>query len=631
MSVRRDVYQELGGFKAGFGNTKAQKARHVFRLQPRVGDEEAEFCIRGLQRWPARHWLHEPRVRVRHRVPPERTRFGYFLSQCYEEGLGAAIIARSLGRQDGLSMERAYATKILPRGIARGLAEAVVRRDVSGLCRSAAIVAGFGATLSGYVLGRALLPVAGAARSVFHAGGSGPAMAHATFPPLQVSGDGDEPWPAGFQPIRIVEVEIGRPLPAVPGYDSVSGRVYARGLAFIRLHARPLGIVEFSLAGGNLSAEGLADRIQARLGEAISQHLQGDGFASDATLTAAGLGLSGRPLCIEGRDRACAEAPLISVIIPTSNRSEQLATCLQSVIANVYPHFEVIVADNVPTTPDTADLVRRLALSCPQLRYVREDQPGSASARNRGLSLATGEIVAFTDDDVVVDRHWLAELAAAFNGASDVGCVTGLIMPRELETPAQVWFEQYGGFGKGFSRLVFDMWENRPDDPLFPFNAGMFGSGNNMAFKTAVLKELGGFDPRLGNNTPALGGVDVDAFFRTVIKGHRIVYEPAAIVYHAHRREYAGLKKQVFSFAAGTTAVQVKSLLQNPRLLPGFAQMLPAGLRFALSPNSALHAKKSGDYPKELTRLDRKGLLYGPVAYLRSCWWWNISLPRARH
>ncbi len=156
MSVRRDVYQALGGFRAGFGNVKVEGRASLLRLEPRAGDEEAEFCIRGLQRWPQRVWLHEPSVKVRHRVPTQRGRWSYFLSQCYDEGLGAAMIVDSLGQQDGLSLERDYTLKVLPRGVARGIVDTVLRRDITGLGRSTAIIAGFTTTATGYVLGRTL-------------------------------------------------------------------------------------------------------------------------------------------------------------------------------------------------------------------------------------------------------------------------------------------------------------------------------------------------------------------------------------------------------------------------------------------------------------------------------------------
>ncbi len=433
-----------------------------------------------------------------------------------------------------------------------------------------------------------------------------------------------------FTSIRMLEIEISRPLPYVSAYDEQKGHTYRRALSLVRLHTQPLGLIELHLDADGLTPLDYARQIWCALGSQITAHLREDGLPAVTALQECGIATTDTPRCVQHRERFLAHAPLVSVIIPTSNRTDRLAVCLDSLLASRYPNFEIIVVDSIPKTSATADLLRDAYGALPQVRYIREDRPGSSAARNRGLTIAKGEIVAFTDDDVVVDAYWLAEMAKGFRAADNVGCVTGLIIPMELETQAQVWFEQYGGFSKGVARQIYDLGRHRPSDPLFPYNAGMFGSGNSMAFNRTVLRKVGNFDPMLGNNTPALGGVDIDAFFRIVINGYQLVYEPAAIVHHAHRRDYAGLRKQVYSFAAGTTAFQMKSILAHPRLLPGFIAIVPAGLRFILSPQSDLNKQKRRDYPEELTVLDRKGMLYGPLAYLRSWWWWHVSLPLNR-
>src|SRR6185312_6444167 len=110
----------------------------------------------------------------------------------------------------------------------------------------------------------------------------------------------------------------------------------------------------------------------------------------------------------------------------------------------------------------------------------------------------------------------------------------GRIVPYELVTRAHAWMEGYAGYDKGTSRRVFDLGEHRPEDPLFPFTAGSLGSGANMAFDTSVLRAMGGFDPALGAGTRARGGDDLAAFFEVLQRGHRLVYEPAALVRHRH-------------------------------------------------------------------------------------------------
>jgi GT2 family glycosyltransferase len=329
--------------------------------------------------------------------------------------------------------------------------------------------------------------------------------------------------------------------------------------------------------------------------------------------------------CTAARRGLLAEPPFVSVIIPTHERPEPLGRCLESLLAMQYPNLEIVIVDNFPDTTRTRDLIATRYDGRSDIRYVVEERRGSASARNRGLRVARGKLVAFTDDDVVFDRYWLAELLTGFSAGDHVGCVTGLIMPIELETRAQIWFEEYGGFGKGFERRLYDIGPNRPASPLFPYNPGMFGSGGSMAFQVDALREVGSFDPSLGNGTPTLGGVDVEAFFRIVQGGYQLVYEPGAMIQHAHRREYQALRRQVFTYGSGLAAVLTKAVARRPSLLLGLALKAPLGLRMLLGPNSSsssvdsgLRLRKSTDYPSELVRDELRGMLYGPLAYLRS-------------
>ena len=128
--------------------------------------------------------------------------------------------------------------------------------------------------------------------------------------------------------------------------------------------------------------------------------------------------------------------------MPTHNRPDRLALCLHSLLNLRYPAYEIIVVDNAPTTAETAEVVQEMQKSAPFLFYLREDRPGISWARNKGIAIAKGEIIAFTDDDVVVDPYWLTELVYAFTLSADVACTTGAILPLELETPAQLLFER---------------------------------------------------------------------------------------------------------------------------------------------------------------------------------------------
>lgn len=142
-SFRREVFEQAGGFISGIGRDHGKRP---------LGGEETEFCIRLRQQIPGAVLLFDEQAIIWHRVRDDRRRFGYYRSRCYAEGLSKAMVTRAVGVDDGLSSERRHASKILPRGVVRGLADAV-RGDISGLTRAGAIVAGLAAVTAGYVAG----------------------------------------------------------------------------------------------------------------------------------------------------------------------------------------------------------------------------------------------------------------------------------------------------------------------------------------------------------------------------------------------------------------------------------------------------------------------------------------------
>jgi GT2 family glycosyltransferase len=277
-----------------------------------------------------------------------------------------------------------------------------------------------------------------------------------------------------------------------------------------------------------------------------------------------------------------------------------------------HERFDVVVVDSAPTSGATRETVERYAGGGIGLRYVREDRPGLARARNRGMAAATGEHLAFTDDDVRVDPGWLTELTVALE--EGVACATGLSLPAELETLAQVWFEEFGGFAKGYDRRVFDSDSHRDVEPLYPYKVGWFGSGLNMAFNANALRELRGFDEHLGAGTQVRGGEDLDAFLRVIIGGGRLVYEPRALVWHYHRRDVDALRRQLHGSGAGLSAVLIKRLL-DPATRPDVLARARIGLRYLLAPSSPKNRGKSRDYPRSLTFAELAGFAAGPLLY----------------
>lgn len=336
------------------------------------------------------------------------------------------------------------------------------------------------------------------------------------------------------------------------------------------------------------------------------------------------------PPCIAERERAAAGAPLISVIIATRDRTDSLAVCLQAFDDVEYPNYEIIVVDNAPTTEATAELIASRCAGNPRIRYSREMHPGLGWAHNCGLRHAQGEFIAFTDDDVIVDRHWLSELLRGFGLGKTVGCVTGLVVPQEIETPSQYWFDVHSGFNKGFQRRLFDMQTNRPGDRLFPYRSSMFGTGANMAFRAEALRSVGGLDPALGPGTAAKNGEDLDIYFRIIKAGYQLVYLPSAFVHHRHRSDYAALRDQFYTYGVGFTAYLTKLVAMNPLDGVRLVARIPAIVAFARRAQAVGDSAPDFPYPGELTKVELKGRLYGPVAYARSWWRYRRTLRHDR-
>jgi GT2 family glycosyltransferase len=424
-----------------------------------------------------------------------------------------------------------------------------------------------------------------------------------------------------FEPAAMLEIEISRALRLEKPIDPNTCRDYRRALALVRLHTQPLGVVELALDQGGADADLIARSIWNALESEINSHLREDGLPEISSLDAEGLASAGAPSCLEARATFLAQAPFASVVIPTHNRPKQVSALVRTVLESEYPsdRYEIIVVDNAPSTDETERLIEQNFGLIAQVVYAREDRPGGSHARNRGLALAKGEIVVYADDDELVDRYWLTEMVSGFGLSCGIACVTGLVLPMELETQSQGWFEQFGGYCKGrYDRQIFNLTTHRSDNPLYPYNLGSFGSGGSMAFRRSILCELGGFDLALGPGTPALGGEDLDALLRVILAGHALMYTPAAIVRHPPYREYALLRDQLHGYGTGIAACLCKTLITNPRLLPSFIGKLPKGVFFAFSAQSPRNVGKQSDFPRELTWLEHASVLYGPVAYARS-------------
>lgn len=525
-----------------------------------AGCEETEFFIHLKEQFPQGIILLDPSAQVRHFITEDRTRWPYFVGRCRSEGRGKALLAGLVKGPQHLSSETAYVRRVLPRAILRGLAE-TARGDWGGLARSAAVVLGFGHTAAAYI-GTRLDP----RRKV-----------RAKAP--------------DFAPIRIIDADLSKGLPDLLQSDPATGQRYGAAWCLIRDAGQPVKIMEVPLDRPVISSD-----------------------AFRALVMADGQDRPPRPL----PPAFGPKAPHVTVVIATRDRTESLQRCLDSLMVQTYPDMDIVVVDNAPSSMDSFDLIQKSYAPTGRVTYVLEKKPGLARAHNAGVAAATGDVIAFTDDDVIVDPSWVAAIAANFAASDRIGCVTGLILPAELETRAQYWTERHGGFGKGLARKVFDPRQSDRYGPLFPYAAGAFGSGANMAFRRETLSRMGGFDAALGAGTMARGGDDLAGFFAALDAGYQLAYEPGAIVWHHHRRNQDGMRRQAYGYGVGLGAYLTKLIGDDPARMATFLRRFPAALRHLFSRKSGKLERLPGDYPRRLVWSERWGMVMGIPGYLRS-------------
>ena len=178
--------------------------------------------------------------------------------------------------------------------------------------------------------------------------------------------------------------------------------------------------------------------------------------------------------------------------------------------------------------------------------------PASAPPAIPGSSHATSDLIAFTDDDVVVHPGWIGAIREAFVDRG-VMAVTGLVLPAELATAAQYAFQtDVLGWGWGYRALDFDRtFFDATKDVGVP--AWRLGAGANMAFRREAFDRVGLFDERLGAGASGCSE-DSELWYRLLAEGHRCRYWPSAVVLHHHRADWDGLRHQMYSYMRGHVA-----------------------------------------------------------------------------
>lgn len=302
-----------------------------------------------------------------------------------------------------------------------------------------------------------------------------------------------------------------------------------------------------------------------------------------------------------------------TVVVCTRDRPEGLRRTLTSLRYQTDSDFRILVVDN--GSGSSSAVVEELNL--PRCDYAVEPVPGLSRARNRALSMVCTELIAWIDDDEVADVDWVRRIKEGFAHQTKPAAVCGAMLPAELESEAQVRFEQYGGFnkGRGISPEVLQVGAPSVISPLYPLPG--IGSGGNMAFRTTALKWVKGFDPCLGAGSRTHGGEDTRTLSLLLLSGHTVLHWPAAVTWHTHRREMAALREQFYGYSAGLSAFYVSMIRSKPTVILDILQLIPYALRdFRQSSASLRLGQLPEDFPRYLLKASRRGLIEGGFMYV---------------
>ena len=356
-------------------------------------------------------------------------------------------------------------------------------------------------------------------------------------------------------PWNVVHVSLRDPLPDLELDPTVGGLLLV--FWWDRL---PLGQLSLPSSLLPVSSDQLLTSVGSIIAPAVGQRLLKCGFDAPLPVPADKQPRRAPPLLSEvlaldrpltslsrsGCDEtSTAAGPTVSVVVCTRNRPEHLERCLASVSALEPAPHEILVVDNDPASGVT----RRVTDRFQAVRYVAEPRAGLSIARNRGVLSCTGDVVAFTDDDVQVHAGWLDAIRSEFRN-KDVTVLTGLVLPAELKTPAQQAFQSDAlGWGWGYRVLDFDeaFFEatRRVGVPVW-----RIGAGANMAFRREVFDRLGLFEERLGAGASGCSE-DSELWYRVLAERERCRYSPAAVVFHHHRPDWKDLSEQLYSYMRG--------------------------------------------------------------------------------
>lgn len=230
---------------------------------------------------------------------------------------------------------------------------------------------------------------------------------------------------------------------------------------------------------------------------------------------------------------------MISVIISTLNRPEKLHECLKKILASDVSDFEVIVVDQSKGY-STKSVVKQLG--SPKIVYSKMNTKGKSKGLNDAVKRASGELLAFTDDDCLVDKHWLNNIHRSLQENKNIVGVFGQVLPHEP-------LLNKGKLCPGIFISTKERTITKPT-PHWKY----IGFGNNMAFKKEVFRKTGLFKEWLGPSAIGLAAEDAEFAQRVLLSGFKILRDPKVKVYHNRWLTKKEFQKQMWAYSCGELA-----------------------------------------------------------------------------
>lgn len=209
---------------------------------------------------------------------------------------------------------------------------------------------------------------------------------------------------------------------------------------------------------------------------------------------------------------------MISILIATRNRPKQIRACIDSIFQNDFTDFEIILIDQ---SSRSNNYLRDLKHKSRMLTYIRMNKKGKSKALNYALKLAKGEILAFTDDDCIVDANWLKTIHKTYKSYPRISGVFGNTYPyEEKKHPNKI------------CPATFKSTKVQLCNSPHIVHYHCLGQGNNMSLKKKNVLAVGGFPEWLGVGTLTQAGEESEVIYKLLKEEYTLMTNPNMVVFH---------------------------------------------------------------------------------------------------